>query len=269
MNRVLVSLLFVFMTLTSFNVYGAPLSGKETVLNVETAYNRGDYTRFLRDLDREYKRAGKAGALRGVFEVARTVSHEKPTQKLAADVMEQLRNVEQKRNRRLLQVIEHSSPTKMAQIIDEVVFNAPSKEEITLLQQFSAFKEELHENHEQLFLDQVSTLEMEYVIKAHLLNIGHIRSGSSAEELAKKKMALHFEKFARMQQIARKKGEKTWVEKIEQARVADKRQTALNWNLYLLQEASIDSQLAEKNVEEKVKQIMMEYQHEVQTYTAT
>jgi len=237
-----------------------PPTGKEVVLEVEAAYNRGEYDSFLNALHHEYERAGKAGAIRGVFEVARIVMQEKPkSEKTRVAPNETRSGVEQKRNRRLLEVIDASSNEEIAKIIDAVVFYSISSDALAILDQLSALKYVLPENAKGTVANKISALETEYTIKSHLLDIANIRSGSSPDELSKKKIALTLEKFARMKEAALHKKDLEWVAKIEKAQYAYQSQRKFSWNFKILQDIGRGKIFTENSVEEKVKQIMMEY----------
>jgi len=234
-----------------------PVAGKQVFGEVETAYQRGEYDKFLRALDEQYRRAGQAGALRGVFETARTVLQDK-AQEFQEAQKEKIAKLDKDRNRRLLEAVELLPNSAIAKTVDQVVFFKLAPQFQDVLSELASLKYVLPKEGGGI-AEQISALETEYMIKSHLLHIGNHLSESSKEDLGKKKIALSLEKLSRMKTIAREGKDPVWEEKIATAQLAFRIRNAFQWDLQTLRSLG-EGELSAKNpVEENVQQIMMEY----------
>jgi len=109
------------------------------------------------------------------------------------------------------------------------------------------------------YKNKIAALEVEYYIKSLLLDVAAHRSSNSSENLSRKKIALVFEKFDKMQDAVKMMEDPIWTHKIEIAKIAYRVDKAYKIDLEFLQKLAIGKINPQNSVEEKVKQIMMDY----------
>ncbi|NGX39004.1 MAG: hypothetical protein KR126chlam1_00322 [Chlamydiae bacterium] len=259
--------LAVVISLSSMTPLGAsdillPSHGREIVAQTEVAYQRGDYDLFLEQLHEQYENAGEAGALRGVFESAKAAfaaAEEKGT----ANFTEQRKRVQilsKQRNEALREAVANSPEREIAQKVHTITAFSLSKNQKEVLDELDQLKLHVPDNADGVIQNKISALETEYYIKSLLLDIAGSRSGSDAETLQKKKIALNLEKLDKMEEAAKGAGDVKWAAKIGSARIASSADHAYKIDLNSLNELA-DGKVDPKNsVEEKVKDVMISYQ---------
>ncbi len=233
-----------------------PSAGKQIVIEAETAYQKGEYDTFLEQLHEQYQNAGKAGALRGVFESAKaTIKPRSSPENYKAQVKE----LEKKRNERLLEAIEENPDAAIAKKVDSVIFFTLPEEFNNVLSELDSLKYKLPEDTKGSIENKVSALETEYYIKSLLLDIASHRSNSDPDQLAKKKIALSLEKLDKMESAAKEADDIIWIKKIQIAKAAYRADKAYRIDLSVLQSLAVGRINPENAVEKSVKQIMMDY----------
>lgn len=248
---------FIISATSTVPLEGMPPS-KPFVQEVETSYNEGVYDDFLRQLDEQYRKAGKVGALRNIFETAKkSMKNKDPALKTINP--DQFKKQSQERNKHLLEAIADHPDLEIVQKIDQVVFSEPTAKQEKILTDLDSLKYELPENTRPTLKNKISALETEYYLKSLLLDVGNHKSQSPTFELKKKKMVLSFEKFDKMQEIVSDFSDPIWEEKIAIAKDAFRVQSAYRDCLSDLEALALDLTIPKNSVEEKVKQIMMEY----------
>ncbi|NGX60210.1 MAG: hypothetical protein KR126chlam3_01379 [Chlamydiae bacterium] len=266
MKKWIVEFLALIISMSSQNVlHGAedhlPPVGVEIVQLVEDAYQKGDYNNFLNKLHEQYQNAGKAGALRGIFESAKAamqITPEKITenrQRYRAGI----RGQNQDRNQRLLDAIAANPSLAIVQRIDSIAFFSQSEEESAALIELENLKFHIPETEESTIENQISALETEYYIKSLLLDVGS-HHGKTNTDTTNKKIAITLEKLDKMEDAAKKNQNIIWLEKVRNARAAFLSEKAYRIDLNTLNELASGKIAAENSVEEKVKEIMMDYQ---------
>lgn len=269
--------------------------GKVITQQVESSYKEGDYNSFLTQLHEQYENAGKAGVLRGLFESTKKASEEKAKQDLAKALKENLNRSElereseqeilaerenlpahiqqllrqnnqllKERDQKLLDAIAENPELEIVTKVDAVVFHKLPKEQKKALREIETLKYHLPETTEATVENKISALETEYYIKSILLSAAVIHKGEASENFHEKKIALQLEKLDRMQAVAKDANEKKWEQKIADARVAYLAKKALSMDLEGLNDLAVGKVEPKNPVEEKVKQIMMEYQTKMQ-----
>lgn len=245
-----------------------PESGKQIVQEVETAYYRGEYDSFLSSLHEQYQNAGKAGALRGVFESAKNAIKASPenVEEAIAKSKEKIKKLDKERNQRLLDAIAENPDLAIVQRVDAVAFHSLDDEDTTLMRDLEALKFHIPETAEGTLENKVSALETEYYIKSLLLDIA-AHHGKLVTDNTKKKIALVLEKLSKMENAAKEISSVEWKEKFAKAKKAFLAEKAYQVDLNTLNELATGNIVAENSVEQKVKEIMMEYQQQKQGIT--
>jgi len=256
------------ISITSWTpLHGENLSspGNSIVMEVESAYKEGKYDQFLRDLHTHFQNAGRAGALRGIFESAKiAMKHQ------SAEAIEKRKNalneLDKKRNDLLLGAIAKDPESDIAKRVHSVVFYSIDPKCEAILQELDQLKYMIPETAAATIDNKISALETEYYIKSLLLDVGSLHGKkSSSEEIAKKKIALALEKLDKMEEAAKDYGDKDWEEKIQIAKSGFRTERAFRVDLDVLQKLAFGNIAPKNPVEENVQEIMMEYQHEKQT----
>lgn len=230
-------------------------SGKQMITEVETAYRKGEYDLFLVQLQEQYTRAGKAGLLRTIFEKATKAK----APEVSAEDKDSIEKKRQERNRKLLEIVQAHPSAAIAEKVNSVVHFSLSPVLGDILTELDSLKYKIKDSSQSPLEDTMAALETEYYIKSLLLEIGHHRSGSSARELEKKKIVLTLEKLDKMEDVAQKAEDSIWVEKIEKAQLAFRTEKAFVIDLDLLKGLAKGNIEPQNSVEQKVKQIMIDY----------
>lgn len=230
-----------------------PHSGVGTVVQIEDNYRNGEYDIFLRDLHSEYEKAGRAGILRGLFETAKTAYNTPEGQESQKESKEEAEKLAQERNQRLLDAIAENPDLDIVQKVDSVVFHSMHKQQKQVLSELKELKLHIPETAEGTTENRISAVETEYYIKGLLLSL---TTNLSTE----KSIALQLEKFDKMRQIAEDNDDGIWKRKVEIARSAALKESAYNIDLDDLKALAFGDTTPQNPVEEKVKEIMMDYQ---------
>ncbi|MDN3506565.1 MAG: hypothetical protein P0S96_04985 [Simkaniaceae bacterium] len=259
---------------TQTGLYGAdvaqPQTGKEIIQHAEKAYSRGDYSTFLEQMHEQYQNAGKAGALRGIFESAKSAMNITPEQieKTKDKYRTEIKKLNQQRNQKLLDAIAENPSLAIVQRVDSIAFFSQSDEESKLLSELENLKFHIPETAEGTIDNIISSLETEYYIKNLLLDASNHISKTSTDQ-TEKRVALALEKLSKMERAAKEKSDKNWEEKIQKVRTAFLADRAYRMDLATLNDLAEGKVAAENSIEEKVKQIMMEYQQQKQQILPT
>ncbi|NGX38485.1 MAG: hypothetical protein K1000chlam2_01659 [Chlamydiae bacterium] len=235
-----------------------PSTGNVIIQEVETTYRKGEYDNFLEQIHEQFQSAGKAGVLRGIFESAKTAMKSHPLP-LNETMLLGIRQLDKVRNQRLLDAISENPELEIVNKIDSIVFNSPSLEHTLVLSELDSLKYHMPEDAKGTIENKISSLETEYYIKSLLLEAAAHHSKSISEDFHKKKIALVFEKLDKMQAAAKDSRDPNWQEKIEKAQAAYRTQKAFNMDFEVLKALAIGKVAPENSVEEKVKEIMMDY----------
>ena len=243
-----------------------PKAGKEIVQQVEEAYSKGGYDIFLSELHEQFQNAGKAGALRGVFESAKAAMQKTPEQieETRQKYRAEIKQLNQERNQRLLDVIAENPGLSIVQRVDSVAFFSLPEEQSTLLSELENLKFHIPETAEGTIENKISALETEYYIKSLLLDVGS-HNAKTNSDTTMKKIALTLQKLDKMEDAAKEKKDHIWLEKVQKAKPAFLAEKAYRIDLNVLNDLATGKIAAENSVEEKVKEIMMEYQQQKQT----
>lgn len=241
-----------------------PLPGTEIVSEIKQAYQRGDYDLFLKQLNDQFLSAGKAGVLRGIFESAKTTIKSSDVQRDLEKNREEKIVFERERNKNLLNAISKNPDLEIVQKVDAVVFSTLSQEQFELLQEFNSLKYEIPKDTAATIENKVSALEVEYYIKSLLLDIAAHRAETAQSELENKKLVLVLDKLNKMEMIAHEFSDAHWIEKISKLKEAVFIEKSHKYDLQVLKNLAEGKIKPENSVEEKVKQIMMDYLQEPQ-----
>lgn len=237
-----------------------PSNGQAIVQEIETAYSHGQYDSFLRDLHDQYQKAGKAGALRGIFESAKSSMKLTPekieeTRKKAHEKVEELNR---DRNQRLQDVIGENHDFSIAQKIENVISYSQDEQDREVLSELEALKYHIPETAQATLDNKISALATEYYIKSLLLDAGAHHKKTNAD-LRKKKIALNLEKLNKMKQSAQENENFQWIQKLERAKNAFLSESAYQIDVEELNGLATGKIATQNSVEEKVKEIMMDY----------
>jgi len=264
MNKWIAELLAIAISIGSWTpLYGnethLPSSGKQIVAEVETSYQRGQYDTFLLQLHEEFQNAGRAGALRGIFESAKAaLPKETDTERLEKH-KESVLSLTRERNQRLLDAISEKPDLEIAQKVDSVVYFSLAPDQGDILAKLDSLKYKIPESAEGTAENKISALETEYYIKSLLLDVASHRSNTFSDDLNKKKIALALEKLDKMEDAAKNSDDRIWIKKIQKAKQAFRVEKAYRIDLDVLQGLAAGKIDPENPIEEKVKAIMMDY----------
>lgn len=235
-------------------------AGKTVVTQVEERYNSGEYETFLEDLHTEYERAGKAGALRGLFESAKAAIQPQENEVALEAYRSKVDTLSKERNQRLLDAIAENPDLEIVQKVDSIVFFHLPTEQRDVLRELDSLKYHIPETAEGTIENKISALETEYYIKSLLLDVSKIKKNNTSDELEEKKIALGFAKLDKMESAAKNLGDKNWMKKVALAKTGFSSDKAFRIDLESLQKLAIGTANPQNPVEEKVKEIMMDYQ---------
>lgn len=255
----LVSLLAITSTTPLEGSTAPTTTGRAVVQTVQERYEKGGYDNFFNSLQTEYERAGKAGVLRGLFESAKKTA--KPNEGDIEDYRAQIAQLEKVRNQRLLDAIAENPDLEIVTKVDSVVFFSQSEEHKKVLAELDSLKFHIPETAEGTLENKISALETEYFIKSRLLDIVKLHDKISTEELTQKKIALQLKKLDRMLDVAREKKNEEWIQKMNLAKRAYISKTTYDLDLAQLLYLAYEVHVPKNSVEEKVKEIMMDYQN--------
>ncbi len=240
--------------------------GKEFVRQVETSYQNGEYDVFLSQLHQEYQNAGKAGAIRGVFESAKSAIKDSPEEikEKIEDNRKELAELRKERDKQLLEAITTNPQLPIADKVDSVVFRNTSSEQIQVLKELDNLKYHIPETAIGTIDNKISALETEYHIKSLLLDVASQTANTPSSGLKNNRIALGLEKLDKMEQAAKEANDKIWIKKIQIAKQAFRSEIAFNTDFQVLQALAMGTVQPQNSVEEKVKEIMIDFQSKKQ-----
>lgn len=239
-----------------------PHSGMTIVAEAESSYRQGKYDVFLKQLHEQYENAGKAGALRGLFESAKSAMNASPEgirEKLLKSRLEVV-ELSKKRDQELLEAVTQDPDSEIADKVDTVVSYDYTTQGAEVLAELDSFKYQIPETAIGTIDNKISALETEYYMKEMLLNVASQTSKTKSEDFEHKKIAIQLKKLDKMQEAANEANDKIWMKKIALAKKAFLAQSAFKMDYLVLQDLAAGTTLPQNPVEEKVKQIMMDFQ---------
>lgn len=238
-----------------------PKAGSQIVQEVDQSYQKGEYDAFLKTLHEQYETAGKAGALRGIFESAKSAMHKTHHDILTGIKLNrhEIAKLEKERNQRLLQAVSENPDLDIVQKVDTVVFTSLTDEQEDILTELEALKFEIPKTAQATMENKISALETEYYVKSLLLDVGDHMSKEQIQDLERKKLILQLAKLDKMHEAAQEYADPIWVKKIEKAKAAYRVQSGYKVDYAILQHLARGKVVPQNDVEEKVKEIMMEY----------
>ncbi len=239
-------------------------SSKQVVAEAESSYRQGAYDLFLSQLHEQYENAGKAGAIRGLFESAKSAMKASPEdiQKKIENNRSEMARLSRERNQKLLEAITKAPNSPLADSVDSVVSYDLSSQGAEVLAELDGLKYQIPETAVGTIDNKISALETEYYIKELLLNVASHNSGTKSEDFEQKKIAIQLEKLDKMEAAAKEAGDKIWIKKIDLAQKAFRAERAFNMDYQVLQSLAAGNITTQNPVEEKVKQIMMDFQQQ-------
>lgn len=243
-------------------------SGRQIIAEVEASYQKGEYEIFLEQLNEQYQRAGKAGVLRGIFESAKAVM---PVSALLKDQKEyrtQLAKLDHERNEQLLQAVQGQMTTPIGQKVSQIASSELPQDQIAALAELETLKYQIPQDTKATVDNKIGSLEVEYYIKSLLLDVAALKSGSTPEEINKKKIALALKKLDLMETTAKEFNDEMWMKKIALAKEGFRADKAYRMDVEVLKELAAGNIDVENPVEEKVKGIMIEFQTQRSDYIA-
>lgn len=274
MKKWIAEILILLMSITSQsylhgNEKNVPRSGKEIVIEAETSFSVGQYDKFLKQVHQEYQKAGKAGTLRAVYHNAKAALTASPEAKQAMreNYRSKIKLLNEQRNQKLLEAIGENPDLAIVKRVDSIAFHTQPDEDLDLLEEFDSLKLQVPSDAKATIENKVTALEVEYYIKTLLLEAGAHHKKTNAD-LTKKKIVLHLEKYKKMKDAAEQIDEGEWVQKIQRLRKAYLTDRAYKIDLIALNDLATGKIAVENSVEQKVKEIMMEYLQQKQTLIA-
>jgi hypothetical protein len=229
---------------------------------LEASYANGEYDTFLAELDEQYKRAGKAGVLRGLFESVKKVNKDESVSAQVEAIRATREQRDKERNRRLQEIATANPDLEISQKIQSLTSSPLSEQEKQILKELSALKIHIPEDTAPTIENKISALETEYHIKMLLLRGALFQSKTPSDNLHQKLQALTLQKFDRMEKAAKEYQSQEWMEKIAIAKEANHHLSVSAEESKELFALVTDAREPQNAVEEKVKQVMMDYINE-------
>lgn len=235
--------------------------GNQVVQEIDSAYQEGEYDSFLRQMHEHFQNAGRAGALRGIFESAKVAMSDRLNDVIAGLKAHrtEIARLNKERDQKLLEAIAGNPEEEIVQKVDSVVFSSPTLDQDDILKELEALKFEIPETALATIENKISALETEYYIKSLLLDIGAQQAKTPPTDTDKKKTILQLEKLDKMEEAAKDFNDPIWINKIEKAKAAFRAEKAFRMDYKVLENLGKGIIPVQNPVEEKVKEIMMEY----------
>ena len=171
----------------------------------------------------------------------------------------ELAQLDQERNKQLLEAVGDNKDSAIGNKIEEISSYKISQEQMEVLAELDTLKYQVPQDAKATMDNKIAALEIEYYIKALLLDIASQKSGSSAEELNKKKIALVLKKLDLMEAAAQEYHDEIWMKKIALAKEGFRADKAYKMDVAVLKELAAGNIDPENPVEEKVKGIMIDF----------
>lgn len=239
--------------------------GQKIVLEVEKSFRKGKYDTFLSQLDEQYQRAGKIGALRGVYQNAKKGMPSKVLSNMTTqDHKDQIQLLNDDLKKRLVNAIAEDGDSAIAKKVDAVVYFSLDPQSRDLLAELDLLKYSIPEETESTLENKISFLQTEYYLKSLLLNVAHAKSQTAPEELLKRKIALELQKFEEMEDVVKAEGHALWLKKIQKAKQAYRLCLA-----YQIDYDTLKTLVPKTETEKKVKAVMDEHLKKKATYFKT
>lgn len=256
---------FSFSTLPSLHGEEILPDGAQVVVEIEADYQKGTYKDFLTQLHKQYERAGKAGLLKAIFEKAKTKGRKKfddpKVLEALAKYKQTMKLLDEKRNTLLKEAIQEQPDLDIARRVQAVVSFPSDPEHKQLLDEFEKHKFKIPENPVGSLESKIAALENEFYMKSLLLDVAAVRA-KKAVKFNKKKVVLMLEKLSKMENVAKSFKDSYWQSKLDRAKEAFHAENVYKIELDNLESLAQGKVEAKNDVEQKVKEIMMDYLQE-------
>lgn len=240
--------------------------GKELVKKLEEAYQQGEYDTFLKALDREFKKAGKAGLLGGVLKQMKQGTlipildqTDKEIQERVKNWRELEKNLIQERNRKLMEVCETAPDEAVCKIANSVVFFSPDSEEEGVFQQLEKFKFKVPGENQSPLEQKISAIELEYEMKAALLDIAALNSKNALVNLENKKVILAYEKMQKIELSVKNANDDKWAAIVKNAKQSFEKYYGHMLDMAYLKNLAKGKIESRSEAETKIKEIMVDF----------
>lgn len=245
MKKQWIKLSFIFISLLS--VFGALVHADDNnfLKTVEQSYQAGEYNKFLKSLDAEYKKAGKAGVLNSVF---------KEMQKWNSAKEEELFQ-----DFRVKEICGDHSDADICKKIDAVANLSLSDKQVEAVKFFNSLKNRMPGKERDLPENKLASIQTEFDLKMNLLRLALVRKDKNATLDTKKKIALTLEKFKKMEEAAAKFEDPKWKTLVNDAKEAFTHSYEARSEYAYLKDLAAGKVAPKTETEEKIKERVQDF----------
>ena len=167
--------------------------GKTAISSIRSAYERGDYDQFLKEMDDSYKAALESNQLEMLRAMRPGLSSELQKWEMRAHILQQEKSSE------LLQIIENQTKSHFVEKVASAAANFSDEEQQNAIDRMALFRQCLpgtgKNNDKNVLID----LDLEYEYKAIHLDL----PGFDRAERRERQCALKMEKLERIEQLSK------------------------------------------------------------------
>lgn len=236
-------------------------SEKNLIQSVEESYKKGSYDKFLKAVDEEYRKAGKSGLLRTVFHQMKkwNTSNESLLKESLLGIEQADQAIIAQRDAQLTAICNEDANGEICKKVDAILHPKISDKQREALKFMSSLKSKAPQDNLNTPENKLASIEAEYDLKLSLLQLALLRKNDKNPLDIKKRMALTFDKFKKMEEAASSFADPKWKTLVQDARSAFEESYESRAQFAYLKDLAAGKVASKTPQEEKVKSVMKDF----------
>ncbi len=243
MKKQLLKVFFIFLSVLPLCGFFLHADDNSYLKSVEKSYQAGEYDRFLKSLDDEYRKAGKAGMLGTVFSQMK-----KWNAVNEADLFQDFR---------IKEICSAQTDAEVCKKIHAIAGLSLTDQQVEAVKFMNSLKNQMP--NKDLPESKLASIQTEYDLKMNLLKLALVRKDKNAVLDSKKKIVLVLDKFKKMEEAASKFEDPKWKALVQDAKAAFANSYEARSEFAYLKELASGKVAPKSETEEKIKSLVQDY----------
>lgn len=213
--------------------------------SVEKSYQAGEYNKFLKSLDEEYRKAGKAGMLSSVFKDMKKWNSTKESE-LFQDFQ-------------VKEICTTHEDAEICKKIESIANLSLSDNQIKAVKFLNSLKNQMPDKDLDIPENKLAAIQAEFDLKMSLLKLALARKDKNAALDSKKRIVLTLEKFRKMEEAASKFEDPKWKTLVQDAKAAFEHSYEARSEFAYLKDLAAGKITPKNETEEKIKGLVQNF----------
>ncbi|HSX12360.1 MAG TPA: hypothetical protein VLF61_02605 [Rhabdochlamydiaceae bacterium] len=212
---------------------------------IEKSYLAGEYNKFLKSLDEEYRKAGKAGMIGTVF-----AEMKKWNATNEAELFQDFR---------VKEICSAHEDADVCKKIDAIASLSLTDKQVEAVKFLHSLKNKMPDQNASTPENKIAAVQAEYDLKMTMLRLALARKDAKAVLDPKKRIVLTLEKFKKMEEVASKFEDPKWKQLVQDARAAFANSYEARSEFAYLKDLAAGKVVPKDPTEEKIKGLVNDF----------